>query len=168
MMCFEDGIVDGEEGGPYRKVGSEREANANYKKMVAKYSRTVTSMDFPRNCHSFHTHPLHKQNNNDNISSRHQSRPNQPLSQTSGFTLLDLHNQQQPIFTQNNMSIHTAALEGQFDLVKQLLEQDKAALTSKDEDERQPLHWAGRRKQARKDNIFGEHRNGIHVPDTHA
>ncbi|KAG9072581.1 26S proteasome non-ATPase regulatory subunit 10 [Linnemannia hyalina] len=40
------------------------------------------------------------------------------------------------------MSIHTAALEGQFGLVKQLLEQDKAALTSKDEDERQPLHWA--------------------------
>ncbi|KAF9153345.1 hypothetical protein BG015_003626 [Linnemannia schmuckeri] len=40
------------------------------------------------------------------------------------------------------MSIHTAALEGQFGLVKQLLEQDKTALISKDEDERQPLHWA--------------------------
>ncbi|KAG0280352.1 hypothetical protein BGZ95_010458 [Linnemannia exigua] len=40
------------------------------------------------------------------------------------------------------MSIHTAALEGQFGLVKQLLEQDRNAITSKDEDERQPLHWA--------------------------
>ncbi|KAF8947555.1 26S proteasome non-ATPase regulatory subunit 10 [Haplosporangium gracile] len=40
------------------------------------------------------------------------------------------------------MSIHTAAFEGQFGLVKQLLQQNKTALISKDEDERQPLHWA--------------------------
>lgn len=49
-------------------------------------------------------------------------------------------------FTLNtiNMSIHTAALEGHLGLVKQLVEADKNAVLAKDEDERQPLHWAGR------------------------
>jgi len=41
------------------------------------------------------------------------------------------------------MSIHNAALEGQFGLVKQFIEQDKNAITAKDEDERHALHWAG-------------------------
>ncbi|KAI8602477.1 26S proteasome non-ATPase regulatory subunit 10-like protein [Dissophora ornata] len=40
------------------------------------------------------------------------------------------------------MSIHMAALEGQFGLVKQLVEQDKNSVRAKDEDERQALHWA--------------------------
>ncbi|KAF9181754.1 26S proteasome non-ATPase regulatory subunit 10 [Haplosporangium sp. Z 767] len=40
------------------------------------------------------------------------------------------------------MSIHNAAFEGQFGLVKQLVDQNKGAITLKDEDERQPLHWA--------------------------
>ncbi|KAK3825963.1 MAG: ankyrin repeat protein [Benniella sp.] len=39
------------------------------------------------------------------------------------------------------MTIHTAALEGQLGLVKQMVEQDKKAITAKDEDERQALHW---------------------------
>ncbi|KAG0022849.1 hypothetical protein BGZ80_011000 [Entomortierella chlamydospora] len=40
------------------------------------------------------------------------------------------------------MSIHNAALEGQFGLVKQLVEKDRNSITAKDEDEREPLHWA--------------------------
>lgn len=46
-------------------------------------------------------------------------------------------------YKQHDMSIHTAAFEGQLGLVKQLVEQDKKAITTKDEDERQALHWAG-------------------------
>ncbi|KAI8357061.1 prosome, macropain 26S subunit, non-ATPase, 10 [Mortierella sp. GBAus27b] len=40
------------------------------------------------------------------------------------------------------MSIHNAAFEGQFGIVKQLVEEDRKAITTKDEDERQALHWA--------------------------
>lgn len=140
-------------GGRSKQKKVERKYKATKRKMVANDSRTVTRV--PRECISkkvlgsailvyalyAHTRPHSFLNN----THRHQTLTNQPSSQTKEITIT-LHPPSTTIVAQKNtnMSIHTAALEGQFGLVKQLLEQDKAALTSKDEDERQPLHWAGK------------------------
>ncbi|KAI9304640.1 hypothetical protein BJ944DRAFT_82555 [Cunninghamella echinulata] len=39
-------------------------------------------------------------------------------------------------------NIYTAALEGQYEVVKQILENEPQAIQSKDEDDRTALHWA--------------------------